>query len=125
MKESIFIHMDAMQNNSLDLKRFQREFRKKYRGLEIRPASDLRQYCLEWSLRNERYRFSGMMDRRRVTFVIDCFESQNRERDLAEQLLWLRGWFPADVPVIFCDDAGCKVHPFCAETDVEALLPLL
>lgn len=121
MNESMFIHMDAVYNDTLDLNVFQREFHKKYRGLEIRPASDSRQYCLEWRAVSEKYAFSGMMDRRRVTFVIDCFQSENRERDLAEQILWFHSWFPQHASVICCDDSYCRVCEMKEEVDAEAL----
>ncbi len=125
MTESIFMHMDAVRNDAMDLAAFQRAFRRKYAGTELHPASDTRQYCLEWSAKNENYVFSGMLDQRRVTFVIDSFDSPDRDRDLAEQILWLRRWFPEQAQVIFCDDRYETVYTLRPETEVEDLIALL
>ena len=125
MTESIFIHMDAVRNDAMDLAAFQRAFRRKYTEAELHSAADTCQYCLEWSAKSGSYMFSGMLDQRRVTFVIDYFDSPDRERDLAEQILWLRRWFPETAQVIVCDDRYETVYALRPDTEAEDLIALL
>ena len=120
MSVSSFIHVNKAENKDFDLEKFNREIKKKYPGTEIEQSSSASfSYDLCWENYEESYQFTLRMDKKRTTFAIEYFNSENRMRDYASFIVWLSLFFNQEQELILCDENNEDTLMLSANTSVE------
>ena len=94
MSVSSFIHVNKAENKDFDLEKFNREIERKYPGTDIEQSKTASfSYDICWENYAEPYQFTLRMDKKRTTFAIEYFNSENRMRDYASFIAWLSLFF--------------------------------
>ena len=120
MSVSSFIHVNKAENKDFDLEIFNREIKKKYPGTEIEQSNSASfSYDICWENYSESYQFTLRMDRKRSTFAIEYFNSENRMRDYASFIVWLSLFLDREQELILCDENNEDTLMFSANTSVE------
>ena len=120
MSVSSFIHVNKAENKDFDLEKFNREIKKKYPGTEIEQSSSASfSYDLCWENYSETYQFTLRMDKKRTTFAIEYFNSENRIRDYASFIVWLSLFLNQGQELILCDENNEDTLMLSANTSVE------
>ena len=120
MSVSSFIHVNKAENDGFDLEKFNREIKKKYPGTEIEQSSSASfSYDLCWENYEESYQFTLRMDKKRTTFAIEYFNSENRMRDYASFIVWLSLFLNQGQELILCDENNEDTLMLSANTSVE------
>ena len=120
MSVTSFIHVNKAENDDFDLEIFNREMEKKYPGTEIEQSnSALFSYDICWENYEESYQFTLRMDKKRTTFAIEYFNSENRMRDYASFIVWLSLFFNQEQELILCDENNEDTLMLSANTSVE------
>ena len=120
MSVSSFIHVNKAENDGFDLEKFNREIKKKYPGTEIEQSSSASfSYDLCWENYSETYQFTLRMDKKRTTFAIEYFNSENRMRDYASFIVWLSLFLNQGQKLILCDENNEDTLMLSANTSVE------
>ena len=120
MSVSSFIHVNKAENKDFDLEIFNREIKKKYPGTEIEQSSSASfSYDLCWENYEESYQFTLRMDKKRTTFAIEYFNSENRMRDYASFIVWLSLFLNQGQELILCDENNEDTLMLSANTSVE------
>ena len=120
MSVTSFIHVNKAKNHDFALEKFSREIEKKYPGTGIelsRTASFSYDIC--WENYSESYQFTLRMDRKRSTFAIEYFNSENRMRDYASFIVWLSLFFDQEQELILCDENNEDTLMLFPNTSVE------
>lgn len=118
-----FLHLSETVGE-FDLKTFCEEIQKKYPGTdtEQRQSKSLA-YDISWSQYADCPQFELRLDRTRRTFAVEYFNSEDRIRDYANLLLWIRQYFPKEQEVVLVDENNEAPLPLSSETateDIEA-----
>ena len=122
MSVSSFIHVNKAENKDFDLEKFNREIKKKYPGTEIEQSSSASfSYDLCWENYSETYQFTLRMDKKRTTFAIEYFNSENRMRDYASFIVWLSLFLNQGQELILCDENNEDTLMLSANTSVEVI----
>ena len=120
MSVSSFIHVNKAENKDFDLEKFNREMEKKYHGAEIeRSKTASFSYDLCWENYSETYQFNLRMDKKRTTFAIEYFNSENRMKDYASFIVWLGLFLDREQELILCDENNEDTLMLSANTSVE------
>ena len=120
MSVSSFIHVNKSENDDFDLEIFNREIKKKYPGTDIEQSKTaLFSYDICWENYEESYQFTLRMDRKRTTFAIEYFNSENRMRDYASFIVWLSLFFDQEQELILCDENNEDTLMLSTNTDIE------
>ena len=120
MSVSSFIHLNKAENKDFDLEKFNREIKKKYPGTEIEQSKTASfSYDLCWENYSETYQFTLRMDKKRTTFAIEYFNSENRMRDYASFIVWLSLFLNQGQELILCDENNEDTLMLSANTSVE------
>lgn len=120
MSVSSFIHVNKAENDDFDLEIFNREIKKKYPETEIEQSNSASfSYDICWENYSESYQFTLRMDRKRSTFAIEYFNSENRMRDYASFIVWLSLFFDQEQELILCDENNEDTLMLSANTSVE------
>ena len=120
MSVSSFIHVNKAENDDFDLEKFNREIIKKHPGTDIEQSKTaLFSYDICWENYSESYQFTLRMDRKRSTFAIEYFNSENRMRDYASFIVWLSLFFDQEQELILCDENNEDTLMFSTNTSVE------
>ena len=105
MSVSSFIHVNKAENKDFDLEKFNREIERKYPGTDIELSKTASfSYDLCWENYEEPYQFTLRMDKKRTTFAIEYFNSENRMRDYASFIVWLSLFLDQEQELILCDE---------------------
>ncbi len=105
MSVTSFIHLKEVDNSDFDLKKFNRDIEEKYPGVAIERRNSLScLYDICWEIYSEQYQFELRMDRKRCTFAIEYFNSNDRILDYAFFILWIRMYFPKEKEVVLVDE---------------------
>lgn len=105
MSVTSFIHLKETDNSDFDLKKFNRDIEEKYPGTCIVKSNSLScLYDICWEIYSQRYQFELRMDRKRCTFAIEYFNSNDRFWDYAFFILWIRMYFPKEKEVVLVDE---------------------
>lgn len=123
MSVTSFLHLSETVGE-FDLKTFCEEIQKKYPGTdtEQRQSKSLA-YDISWSRYADCPQFELRLDRTRRTFAVEYFNSEDRIRDYANLLLWIRQYFPKKQEVVLVDENNEAPLPLSSETateDIEA-----
>ena len=123
MSVTSFLHLSETVGE-FDLKTFCEEIQKKYPGTdtEQRQSKSLA-YDISWSRYADCPQFELRLDRTRRTFAVEYFNSEDRIRDYANLLLWIRQYFPKEQEVVLVDENNEASLPVSSETateDIEA-----
>lgn len=123
MSVTSFLHLSETVGE-FDLKTFCEEIQKKYPGTdtEQRQSRSLA-YDISWSRYADCPQFELRLDRTRRTFAVEYFNSEDRIRDYANLLLWIRQYFPKEQEVVLVDENNEAPMPLSSETateDIEA-----
>ena len=123
MSVTSFLHLSETVGE-FDLKTFCEEIQKKYPGTdtEQRQSKSLA-YDISWSRYADCPQFELRLDRTRRTFAVEYFNSEDRIRDYADLLLWIRQYFPKEQEVVLVDENNEASLPLSSETateDIEA-----
>ena len=120
MSLTSFIHVNKADNHAFDLEKFSREIEKKYPGTDIQ-LSKTASFCYDicWENYSESYQFTLRMDRKRTTFAIEYFNSENRIRDYASFIVWLSLFFDQEQELILCDENNEDTLMLFPNTSVE------
>lgn len=123
MSVTSFLHLSETVGE-FDLKTFCEEIQKKYPGTdtEERQSKSLA-YDISWSRYADCPQFELRLDRTRRTFAVEYFNSEDRIRDYANLLLWIRQYFPKEQEVVLVDENNEAPLPLSSETateDIEA-----
>lgn len=118
-----FLHLSETVGE-FDLKTFCEEIQKKYPGTdtEQRQSRSLA-YDISWSRYADCPQFELRLDRTRRTFAVEYFNSEDRIRDYANLLLWIRQYFPKEQEVVLVDENNEAPMPLSSEAateDIEA-----
>jgi len=120
MSVSSFIHVNKAENKDFDLEKFNREMEKKYPGTDIEQSSSTSfSYDLCWENYEESYQFTLRMDKKRTTFAIEYFNSENRMKDYASFIVWLSLFLNQGQELILCDENNEDTLMLSANTSVE------
>ena len=120
MSVSSFIHVNKAENKDFDLEKFNREMERKYPGTEIEQSKTASfSYDLCWENYSETYQFTLRMDKKRTTFAIEYFNSENRMRDYASFIVRLSLFFNQEQELILCDENNEDTLMLSANTSVE------
>ncbi len=120
MSVSSFIHVNKAENKDFDLEKFNREIKKKYPGTEIEQSSSASfSYDLCWENYSETYQFTLRMDKKRTTFAIEYFNSENRMKDYASFIVWLGLFLDREQELILCDENNEDTLILSTNTSVE------
>ena len=120
MSVSSFIHVNKAENKDFDLEKFNREIKKKYLGTEIEQSSSASfSYDLCWENYSETYQFTLRMDKKRTTFAIEYFNSENRMKDYASFIVWLGLFLDREQELILCDENNEDTLILSTNTSVE------
>ena len=120
MSVSSFIHVNKAENKDFDLEKFNREIIKKYPGTDIELSKTaLFSYDICWENYAETYQFTLRMDKKRTTFAIEYFNSENRMRDYASFIVWLSLFLNQGQELILCDENNEDTLMLSANTSVE------
>lgn len=123
MSVTSFLHLSETVGE-FDLKTFCEEIQKKYLGTdtEQRQSRSLA-YDISWSRYADCPQFELRLDRTRRTFAVEYFNSEDRIRDYANLLLWIRQYFPKEQEVVLVDENNEAPMPLSSEAateDIEA-----
>ena len=123
MSVTSFLHLSETVGE-FDLKTFCEEIQKKYPGTdtEQRQSRSLA-YDITWSRYADCPQFELRLDRTRRTFAVEYFNSEDRIRDYANLLLWIRQYFPKEREVVLVDENNEAPLPLSSATateDIEA-----
>ena len=102
MSVTYFISMNGEEKCDFDTVKFNRDIEERYPGVTAEVRSGL--YDIRWENYSGKYQFELSMHKSRCTFAIDYFNSSDRLQDLANFIIWLRGYFPEDKEVILCNE---------------------
>ena len=120
MSVSSFIHVNKAENKDFDLEKFNREIKKKYPGTEIEQSKTASfSYDICWENYEESYQFTLRMDKKRTTFAIEYFNSENRMRDYASFIVWLSLFLNQGQELILCDENNEDTVMLSPNTSVE------
>ena len=120
MSVSSFIHVNKAENDDFDLEIFNREIKKKYPETEIEQSNSASfSYDICWENYSETYQFTLRMDKKRSTFAIEYFNSENRMRDYASFIVWLSLFFDQEQELILCDENNEDTLMLFPNTSVE------
>lgn len=120
MSVSSFIHVNKAENDGFDLEKFNREIKKKYPGTEIEQSNSASFfYDICWENYEESYQFTLRMDKKRTTFAIEYFNSENRMKDYASFIVWLGLFLNREQELILCDENNEDTLMLSANTSVE------
>ena len=120
MSVTSFIHVNKAKNHDFDLEKFSREIEKKYPGTDIEQSKSASfSYDICWENYSEPYQFTLRMDRKRSTFAIEYFNSEDRMRDYASFIVWLILFFDQEQELILCDENNEDTLILSANTSVE------
>ena len=120
MSVSSFIHVNKAENDGFDLEKFNREIKKKYPGTEIEQSKTAPfSYDICWENYAEPYQFTLRMDKKRTTFAIEYFNSENRMRDYASLIVWLGLFLNQEQELILCDENNEDTLMLSTNTDIE------
>ena len=120
MSVSSFIHVNKAENKDFDLEKFNREIERKYPGTDIEQSKTASfSYDICWENYEEPYQFTLRMDKKRTTFAIEYFNSENRMRDYASFIVWLSLFFDQEQGLILCDENNEDTLILSANTSVE------
>ena len=120
MSVSSFIHVNKAENKDFDLEKFNREIERKYPGTDIEQSKTASfSYDICWENYEEPYQFTLRMDKKRTTFAIEYFNSENRIRDYASFIVWLSLFFDQEQGLILCDENNEDTLILSANTSVE------
>ena len=120
MSVSSFIHVNKAENDAFELEKFSREIERKYpgTGIELSKTASF-SYDICWENYSESYQFTLRMDRKRSTFAIEYFNSENRMRDYASFIVWLSLFFDQEQELILCDENNEDTLMLFPNTSVE------
>ena len=120
MSVTSFIHVNKAENHDFDLEKFSREIEKKYLGTGIEQSKTASfSYDICWENYEEPYQFTLRMDKKRTTFAIEYFNSENRMRDYASFIVWLSLFFDQEQELILCDENNEDTLMLFPNTSVE------
>ena len=120
MSVSSFIHVNKAENKDFDLEKFNREIERKDPGTDIEQSKTASfSYDICWENYEEPYQFTLRMDKKRTTFAIEYFNSENRMRDYASFIVWLSLFFDQEQGLILCDENNEDTLILSANTSVE------
>ena len=120
MSVSSFIHVNKAENDGFDLEKFNREIERKYPGTDIEQSKTASfSYDICWENYAEPYQFTLRMDKKRTTFAIEYFNSENRMRDYASFIVWLSLFLNQGQELILCDENNEDTLMLSANTSVE------
>ena len=120
MSVSSFIHVNKVENKDFDLEKFNREIERKYPGTDIEQSKTVSfSYDICWENYAEPYQFTLRMDKKRTTFAIEYFNSENRMRDYASLIVWLGMFLDQGQELILCDENNEDTLMLSANTSVE------
>ena len=121
MSVTSFLHLSETVGE-FDLKTFCEEIQKKYPGTdtEQRQSRSLA-YDITWSRYADCLQFELKLDRTRRTFAVEYFNSEDRIRDYADLLLWIRQYFPKEQEVVLVDENNEAPMPLSPEAATEEI----
>jgi len=120
MSVSSFIHVNKAENKDFDLEKFNREMEKKYPETDIEQSKTASfSYDICWENYEEPYQFTLRMDKKRTTFAIEYFNSENRMKDYASFIVWLSLFLDQEQELVLCDENNEDTLMFSANTSVE------
>ena len=108
MSVTIFVHLNESENNDFDMRKFKKDIEIKYPGTNLELSNSTRSSDLCWENYSEQYQFQLRMDRKRCTFAIEYFNSDERIYEYARFILWLRTFFEREKEVILLDEINCN-----------------
>ena len=120
MSVTSFIHVNKAENHDFDLEKFSREIERKYpgTGIELSKTASF-SYDLCWENYAETYQFTLRMDKKRTTFAIEYFNSENRMKDYASFIVWLGLFLDREQELILCDENNEDTLILSTNTSVE------
>lgn len=119
MSVTSFLHLSETVGE-FDLKTFCEEIQKKYPGTDTEQSqSKSLAYDITWSRYADCPQFELRLDRTRRTFAVEYFNSEDRIRDYANLLLWIRQYFPKEQEVVLVDENNEAPLPLSSETAIE------
>ncbi|WP_315322571.1 hypothetical protein [Stomatobaculum longum] len=118
-----FLHLRET-DGKFDIRTFGEEIAKQYPGTETeqRQSKSLA-YDITWSRYADCPQFELRLDQTRRTLAVEYFNSNDRIRDYANLILWIRQYFPKEQEVVLVDENNEETMPLSPEAatgDIEA-----
>ena len=120
MSVTIFVHLNELENNNFDIRRFNKDIEIKYPGTSFEVNNSALFYDLCWENYSEKYQFELRMEKKRCTFAIEYFNSGEGIYEHAQFIMWLATFFESEKEVlvvqlcpILCDsmEPSRLLHP--------------
>lgn len=124
MSVTSFLHLSETGSGAFDIETFNEALAKKYPGTDTEQSqSKSLAYNITWSRYADCPQFEVRLDRTRRTLAVEYFNSENRIRDYANFILWIRRYFPREQEVVLVDETNAEtmqLSPEAATADIEA-----
>lgn len=124
MSVTSFLHLSNPGGGEFDTEMFCGEMARKYPGTDTEQSqSKSLAYNITWSRYADCPQFEVRLDRTRRTLAVEYFNSENRIRDYANFILWIRRYFPREQEVVLVDETNAETMPLSPEAataDIEA-----
>ena len=108
MSVTIFVHLNELENNNFDIKRFNKDIEIKYPGTRFEVNNSALFYDLCWENYSEKYQFELRMEKKRCTFAIEYFNSGEGVYEHAQFIMWLATFFESEKEVILFYEIDCN-----------------
>ena len=126
MSVTSFLHLSETGGGEFDIETFRDAIANKYPGTDTEQShSGSSAYDITWSLYSDRIQFELKLDRTRRTLAVEYFNAEDRIRDYAKLILWLRMYFPKEKEVILVDEnneAQISLSQEAVRAEIEAWL---
>lgn len=108
MSVTIFVHLNELENNNFDIRRFNKDIEIKYPGTSFEANNSVLFYDLCWENYSEKYQFELRMEKKRCTFAIEYFNSVEGIYEHAQFIMWLATFFESEKEVILFYEIDCN-----------------
>ena len=124
MSVTSFLHLSETGSGAFDIEMFNEALAKKYPGTDTEQSqSKSLAYDITWSRYADGPQFELRLDQTRRTLAVEYFNSNDRIRDYANLILWIRQYFPKEQEVVLVDENNEETMPLSPEAatgDIEA-----
>ena len=122
MSVTSFLHLSETGCGAFDIETFNEALAKKYPGTDTEQSqSKSLAYDITWSRYADGPQFEVRLDRTRRTLAVEYFNSENRIRDYANFILWIRRYFPREQEVVLVDETNAETMQLSPEAETEEI----
>lgn len=119
MSVTSFLHLRETGGGEFAIEAFREAIANQYPGTDTEQSqSKSLAYDIVWSRYSDCLQFELRLDRTRRTFAVEYFDSNDRIRDYAKLILWIRRYFPKEKEVVLVDENNEAQMPLSPEAEI-------